>query len=243
MHAPPNSDHPFHQYLRKITAQNQLRPLTAPTNEASTPNQLPPRYTPAVVSHDFEDDYDDEYEDFDEYDESYDFDNVPNYYPSQTPLAIPGGTSANSNDTKLKTLTINLDSSITITSDENTVAIASGQAQTKPQPNTSAPKSKLANTAAAIITALQQSGVSSSASVEINIDAGVRVEGSRNVVCFGGVIVPNLARTGAANVGAGAGVRKMNMQPNASANSYNARKRRAQSEPAAISMENKKPKN
>ncbi|KAL4957928.1 hypothetical protein BDW69DRAFT_180168 [Aspergillus filifer] len=227
MQPPPNNHHPFHQYLRKITAQTQPRPLaTAPTaTETANPNSPPPRYTPAIISHDFEDDYDEE---FDEY-EPYDFNNAPDYYPVQ-------GTDTAANSTNPKTLTINLDSSITITGDGNTLAIASGQSQfqshSKSQSN--APKSKLANTASAIIAALHQSGVSASASVEINIDAGVRVEGSRNIVCFGGMIVPGRvpARAGVA----GAGVKTMNTQSSA-------RKRRAQSEPAADTTETKKSKN
>ncbi|KAL4790627.1 hypothetical protein BDV19DRAFT_393890 [Aspergillus venezuelensis] len=239
---PPPNDHPFHQYLRKITAQTQLRPpataSTATESANPNPNSPPPRYTPATVSHDFEDDYDEDYEDFDEYDDSYDFDNAPNYYPAQ---GTGTGTAINSNDpnTNLKTLTINLDSSITITGDGNTVGIPSdqsqAQAQSKTQPN--APKSKLANTASAIIAALQQSGVSASASVEINIDAGVRVGGSRNIVCFGGMIVPGQVPVRAgAGAAAAADVKTMNAQPNA-------RKRRAQSEPAADTTEMKRSKN
>ncbi|KAL4963203.1 uncharacterized protein BDV14DRAFT_202038 [Aspergillus stella-maris] len=242
---PPPNDHPFHQYLRKITAQTQLRPpATAPTATETAnpnPNSPPPRYTPAIVSHDFEDDYDKGYEDFDEYDDSYDFDNAPSYYPAQG-TGTGTGTAANSNDpsTNPKTLTINLDSSITITGDRNTVAIPSGQsqsqaqAQSKTQPN--APKSKLANTASAIIAALQQSGVSASASLEINLDAGVRVEGSRNIVCFGGMIVPGRVPARAGAPGAGAGLKTMNAQSNA-------RKRRAQSEPAADTTETKRSRN
>ncbi|KAL4783223.1 hypothetical protein BJX76DRAFT_368567 [Aspergillus varians] len=223
MHSPPNKNknNPFHQYLRKLTAQTQLR------SPVATPHPLPPRYILTVAPQELDPEYDDDYEDYEDATEYY---LTPIPVPASAPSAGPGNIS--------KLVTINLNSSIHIIGDGNTVTIASGQDQAPDQAQTqnkgkstignttSHPRSRPANTTAAIITALQRSGVltstlakaragssfpdsaSVSTTVEINIDAGVKVEGCRNLVCLG-------------TQAPGAGGPRMD--------NYNARKRRAQS--------------
>ncbi|RDW59374.1 uncharacterized protein DSM5745_11069 [Aspergillus mulundensis] len=179
----------------------------------------PPSYTAAIAAqtiHPYDDD------DYDEHDDDYyNHDDSAVYYPNTTPI----------NHNPSKTITIKLDLSINIHGDGNTLAIASQQVRDQTQPSNS--RSKVANTTASIIAAIQQSGIiaqrldsgsgsdssfdsspaAASTTVQINIDAGVRVQGSRNMVCFG-------VRPGARSPGS-----KNNMDTNI----YNARKRRAQS--------------
>lgn len=210
MHPPlnDNDNHPLYQYTRKPTARTQLQPSLTP--RVTNPSQPPKRYTPVIASHESDLEYD---EDHDEYDNYYDREDMVIYYP--TPAATPVSAPRASPGNDSKTVTINLNSSVQITGDGNSVAIASGEAQpqtrtpeTEKNPTTYAtrnPNPKLTNTIAAIIAALQQPGAMTSThteskaghlstspaaaaapgAVEINIDAGVKIKGCQNVVCFG----------------------------------------------------------
>ncbi|KAL4801306.1 hypothetical protein BDV18DRAFT_149637 [Aspergillus unguis] len=243
MHAPQkyNYNQSPRQYLEKATAQTRPRSLAmADTISSRSP---PPRYTPTINHHNSEqghtqDEYDDYDDDYDEY-EDYDYEDPTEFNHSTK----QDQSSQESRITASRTITINIDSSISIHGHGNTVAIASPSPSSTSTSSDSArknqnqadssssspthhyhqlPRSKLATTTAAIMAALQQSGILSqtqsqdsrrdsgsfSSNVEINIDAGVKVEGSRNTVCFGAVI-------------SGAGAR--------TSREYSSRKRRAQS--------------
>ncbi|KAL3473760.1 hypothetical protein BJX99DRAFT_191513 [Aspergillus californicus] len=174
--------------------------------------QPPPPYPYTINSQDSDLDHDgyDDYDDYDEYDD-YDYDNedrqtttqTQNQNQNQNQPTNPSLTSST------KTITINLNSSIQIKGDANTIVITS-QPQSQSQvlrqttkDTTVSPNehpvtnSKIATTTAAILAALQISGVLNtqsesgttstlvSTSVQINIDAGVKVDGVRNAICFG----------------------------------------------------------
>ncbi|KAL4921094.1 hypothetical protein BDW62DRAFT_198117 [Aspergillus aurantiobrunneus] len=232
MHHPRSNNNngrlPFHQYIRKLTTQTQLRPPVIVTTTYRSPAS---RHTPAVQE--LDPDYEDDYTEYNDY---HHYEDAAEYYPTPTPNPAPVSTASPKPGNDSKIITINLDSSIQIHGDGNTVAIASGPSQAPIQTQETRrstspraplnPNSKLANTIAALITALQRSdalvpnpteskskpassaSAAASTTVEINIDAGVKVEGCRNLVSFGG-LVP------------GASGSKTNY--------YNARKRRAQS--------------
>ncbi|KAL5000611.1 hypothetical protein BDV10DRAFT_30700 [Aspergillus recurvatus] len=239
MRPPSNRANDF-RCVRKLTIHPQPRPPAV--TRATINSRSPPSYTAAIAAQDINQ-YDDN--DYNEYgdDDHYGHDNTAEYYTTTTPSFSVSRTTSNT-----KIITINLDSSIHIHGDGNTLAIASGQGQgqaqahaqtqTETQPQASNPKSKVANTTASIIAALQQSGIlasrpdsgscsgsgSVSTTVQINIDAGIKVRGYRNVVCFGSSIVPTMSARSS----------KMNMD------NYGARKRRAQSEPATSGSEGKR---
>ncbi|KAL4899155.1 hypothetical protein BDW74DRAFT_184021 [Aspergillus multicolor] len=216
------------QPLLKFTLDTAAMPSTTPSATAmATMTSQPsrPSYTAAIAAQDIHP-YDD-HDEYDEYDDDYlDHDDTATYYQDVTPI----------NHNLSRTITIKLDSSINIHGDENTLAIASQQVRDQPQPSRS--RSKVANTTASIIAALQQSGIlahkldpgpgsdassaAASTTVQISIDAGVKVQGSRNMVCFGALLVP----------GARPYARAPGSQNNLDPNTYDARKRRAQSEPA-----------
>lgn len=209
MHPPPNDnqDHPFHQYLPKLTAHTRFQPPL--TSMVTNPSQPSTRYIPAVTHQEPDLEYDNNQ---DEYDDYYDREDMVEYYqtPAATPVPAPSASPGNNS----RPITVNLNSSIQIIGDGNSVAIASGEAQSQirtpgtdrntPTSRTWNPKPKLTNTITAISAALQQSGamapmhaeskaghVSSGpaaaapAAVEINFDAGVKIKGCQNVVCFG----------------------------------------------------------
>jgi hypothetical protein len=209
MHPPPNDNqnHPFHQYLQKLTARTQFQPPL--TSRVPIISQPPTRYTPVIAHKESELEYDD---DHDEYDDYYDREDTVEY--CSTPATAPDSEPNASYGNGLKTVTISLNSSIQITGDGNSVAIASREAQPQTwtpeiERNTTTnvtrdPKPKITNTIAAIIASLQQSGAmtptnaeskaghvpyspaaAAPAAVEINIDAGVKIKGCQNVVCFG----------------------------------------------------------
>lgn len=139
-------------------------------------------------------------------------------------------------------ITINIDASINVHGNSNTIILAAGRTNPK-QPDQqhadseSAPASattvlqtaqkhrqaKLTEMATTIIAALQESRNRSlgddgmdAAPIEININTGVKVKGSKNVICGGGGRLPN-------KTGAGAGASHTELNENDS------RKRRAQS--------------
>ncbi|KAL4972908.1 hypothetical protein BDW66DRAFT_143286 [Aspergillus desertorum] len=232
----------FRHCFQKLTAYPRP-PATIMANITSRP---PPSYTAAIAAQDINQ-YDDE--EYDEHDDNrYGHDDTAENYTTTTPSFPVSSTTPNT-----RTITINLDSSIHIHGDGNTLTIASGQGQrqaqaqaqtqtqtqTRIQPQASNPKSKVANTTASIITALQQSGIlatrpdsgsgsglgSAFTSVQVNIDAGIKVRGFQNVVCFGALMVPTTsARESKANI----------------MKTTDARKRRAQSEPATVELEMKR---
>ncbi|KAL3437790.1 hypothetical protein BDV09DRAFT_192787 [Aspergillus tetrazonus] len=195
----------------------------------------PPSYTATVAAQVINPHDDDKYDDSDH----HSHDNTTEHYKT-TPTTPSFPVSSTAPTTRA--VVISLDSSINIIGDGNTVAIASGQgqnqaqAQTQTQQEASNPKSKVANTTASIIAALQQSGIlalrpdsssnSAPTTVQININAGIKVQGLQNVVCFGALTVPTTrVRESKANV---------NMEH------CNTRKRRAQSVPANNELEWKK---
>ncbi|KAL4984531.1 hypothetical protein BDW68DRAFT_190393 [Aspergillus falconensis] len=205
---------------------------------ATISSRPPPSYTAAIAAQDINQYDDNDYDDYDEYDDAhYGHDDTAEYYTTTAPSFPVSRTTP-----KTGTITINLDSSIHIHGDGNILAIASGQgqgqAQTQPQtqPQALNPKSRVANTTASIMAALQQSGIlasrpdsdsgSASTTVQINIDAGTKVRGFRNVVCFGALMVPTTSARGSKT--------NMNMD------NYDTRKRRAQSEPATSALGGKR---
>ncbi|KAL2863058.1 uncharacterized protein BJX67DRAFT_269146 [Aspergillus lucknowensis] len=233
---PPNNnnDDSLLQHLDKLSARPHVR-----YRRPVTGIRAPPPYTAGIPSQGQE--YDDDY--YEEYDHDYDDDAVYDYentakdqpYPARI---IPPPDS--------KTLTINLNSSVQINGDGNTIVIATGLVNHHPHPQRSSdnpdandrpsPGSKLANTTAAIVAALQRSGVypssstssplgcgSGPASVTIDIDAGVRVDGARNVVCFGS------AASLPAAVAAGGRSRTRETGTRTGTHNVAGRKRRAQS--------------
>ncbi|KAL4813052.1 hypothetical protein BDW67DRAFT_188050 [Aspergillus spinulosporus] len=184
----------------------------------------------AITTQDINPYDDDKYDDNDHH--SHDK-TTEHYTNTSTNLSFP----VSSITPTTKTLVISVDSSINIRGDGNTIAIASGQGQSQAQ--ALYPRSKVANTIASIIAALQQSGIlasgpdsgpnSAPTTVQITINAGIKVRGFQNVVCSGALTVPNTSvRRSKANV-------NMNL--------YHARKRRAQSEPADHELEWKKYRN
>lgn len=243
MHAPPNYNNTIaRQYSEKVAAQGQ--PRLAPTTASATPRPPPPpRYTPAAIPQDTDTSHDyDDYDEFDDHDDYNDYDDTADYYTAAKPVSLAPPTPQANSDSGSRTITITLDASISIHGDGNTLTVASrsGSGTEQSRPDTTSPnqypqkpQSKLANTTAAIVTALQQSGVLSQNSrsesesglvhpptnVEINIDAGVKVQGSRNVVCFGALFAPG------ARAGSGASGSKMQK----SSSGQDPRKRRAQS--------------
>ncbi|KAL6236354.1 hypothetical protein BDW75DRAFT_114135 [Aspergillus navahoensis] len=233
----PPSDHAndFRHCPPKLAIHHQSRP---PATAIASINYCPsPSYAAAIATHDINqnDDSDYKYDDNDH----YGHDNTAEYYTTTIPSFPAPGTTPNK-----RSIMINLDSSIHIHGDGNILTIASrqgqtqaqAQTQTQTQPQTSDPKSKVANTTASIIAALQQSGIlasepdsssgSASTTMKINIDAGIKVRGVQNVVCFGALMVPATSARGS----------KMNM----AMNNYDVKKRRAQSEPATGESERKR---
>ncbi|KAL4763145.1 uncharacterized protein BDW70DRAFT_157997 [Aspergillus foveolatus] len=195
----------------------------------------PPSYTATIATQDINPYDDDKYDDNDHHSHG----NTTGYYKNTpTTPSFPVSSTASTRGA----VVISLDSSINIRGDGNTVAIASGQgknqaqAQTQTQQEASNPKSKVANTTASIIAALQQSGIlalrpdsgsnSASTTVQININAGIKVQGLQNVVCFGSLTVPTTSVSGS--------------RTNVNLKHCNTRKRRAQSVPANNEPEWKK---
>ncbi|KAL4755120.1 hypothetical protein BDW72DRAFT_189337 [Aspergillus terricola var. indicus] len=191
----------------------------------------PPKYTAAIAAQDINPYDGDQYDDNDH----YSHDNTTEHYTNTTPT--PSFLVSSITPTT-RTVVISLDSSINIRGNGNTVANVSGQGQSQAQAQTEAsnPKSKVANTTASIIAALQQSGIlasrpdsgfsSAPTTVQININAGIKVQGFHNVVCFGALMVPTTSVRGS--------------KANVNMKNYNARKRRAQSEPVTNRSEWKK---
>ncbi|KAE8146249.1 hypothetical protein BDV25DRAFT_169977 [Aspergillus avenaceus] len=142
-------------------------------------------------------------------------------------------------------ITIHIDASISILGNNNTVIIPSAIAPPRdnnpeaPAPQTSPVtllysaqrhrQARLTDMATSIITALGKTGIldrtgSGATPVAVNIDTGIKVEGSRNVICAG----PGLSSTRLL------GKRRLN-QTNGEANLQDGnRKRRALSEPFEI---------
>jgi hypothetical protein len=206
---PSNSrNNPLLQYLEKLAAvthrPRHLPPSTRPA---------PPLYTASFSSQDSEQDWDEDYDYDEDYDEYYEA-KAEHRADSNSTTSSIRAPAANSN-----TLTIDLNSSIQIKGDANTIIITSdsvhqqhasyqGTSTRNLRPErpsagaAAAPaiSSKLANTTSAIVAALQKSGVlsgpgsgpgsSAAPSVNINIDAGIRVDGIQNVVCFGAGSLP-----------------------------------------------------
>ncbi|KAL4767609.1 hypothetical protein BDW60DRAFT_226440 [Aspergillus nidulans var. acristatus] len=186
----------------------------------------PPSYTATIAAQDINPYDDDKYDDNDHHSHG---NTTEHYKNTPTTPSFPGSSTAPTT----RTLVISLDSSINIRGDGNTVEIASGQGQNQAQAQTqtqtqqeaSDPKSKVANTTASIIAALQQSGIlalrpdsgskSASTTVQININAGIKVQGVQNVVCFGALAVPTTSVRGS--------------KANVNMKHCNTRKRRAQS--------------
>ncbi|KAL2830650.1 hypothetical protein BJY01DRAFT_117725 [Aspergillus pseudoustus] len=207
-----NMDNPLLQYLEKLAAVAHR-----PRHTVTSARPPPPPYTASFSPQDSDHDWDEDCDVEGDSDACYDI----------TPEHCANRISAINSST----VTINLNSSIQVKGNANTIIIASGSAHQQsgsyPSPRhqqqetaNNGPNSKLVNTTSAIVSALQKSGVlsaqtrsgsSPTVSVKINIDAGIQVDGARNVVCFGSGSIP-LARRYYDVVG---------------------RKRRAQSEPLA----------
>lgn len=107
MHPPPNDNrnHPFHQYLQKLTARTQFQPPL--TSRVPNISQPPTRYTPVITHKESELEYDDDY---DEYDDYYDREDTVEY--CSTLATAPDSEPNASYGNGLKTVTINLNSSI-----------------------------------------------------------------------------------------------------------------------------------
>ncbi|KAL3456802.1 hypothetical protein BJX64DRAFT_269983 [Aspergillus heterothallicus] len=191
-----NRDNLLLRYLRKLAAVTR-RPQLA----ATSTRPPPPPYTASFSSQDSDYDWD---EDDDSNEDSNDY-----YKPGYSePSANKDLGSSRISASDSNTITVDLNSSIQIKGDANTVIIASGAMQHKSSPphssfrhqqqetSSSMPSSNLANTTSAIVAALQKSsiiptqarsgsGSTLTASVSIDIDAGIRVGGARNIVSFG----------------------------------------------------------
>ncbi|KAL4740172.1 hypothetical protein BDV11DRAFT_169357 [Aspergillus similis] len=232
MQTPSDNANDVRHGFQKFTVHPQSSSLTTMATINSRP---PPSYTAAIAAQDLNPCNDDKYDDNDHHSHV----NMTEHYTNTT--TTPSFPVLSTTSTA-RTVVISLDSSIHIRGDGNTVAIVSGQgqsqaqAQTQTQPQASNPKSKVASTTASIIAALQQSGIlvsrpdagssSASTTVQININAGIKVRGFQNVVCFGALMVPTTSVRGS--------------KANVNMKNYNARKRRAQSEPATNRSEWKK---
>ncbi|KAL5332446.1 hypothetical protein BJX70DRAFT_404602 [Aspergillus crustosus] len=187
-------------YLQELTIQPRLQDPVATLISTTAP---PPPYTLVIPTPGS--DYDDDDEEYDDYDDDGDHLNTTNHHHN---ISRPNTRLTNISNT----IIININSSVKIKGDGNIIATPSSQPQIQRNlyRNTdNNPRPKLANTTAAILTALQHAGVLSPtsnstsrsftpANLKIKIDAGIKVDGSRNVVCLGSVATaPGVAyRTG-----------------------------------------------
>ncbi|KAJ0414097.1 hypothetical protein BJY00DRAFT_45280 [Aspergillus carlsbadensis] len=205
-----NRDNPLLQYLEKLAAvthrPRHLPPSTRPP---------PPPYTASFSSQDSDQDWDEDYDYDEDYDEYYEA--KPEHRAisnSNTSSIHTPATNSNTITIDLNSsIQIKGDANTIIIASgsvhqQHTSYHGSSTRTLRPErppppPAAAAMSSNLANTTCAIVAALQKSGVLSAQSrsgsgpgsgaapsVNINIDAGIRVDGVRNVVCFGAGSLP-----------------------------------------------------